>query len=151
MDGYEVVTIDGDKIGHVVDEQDGYLVVEHGLRKTKHALPLNFTEVVDGERVVLTTLSKHIVHDSPKVNGELDRTAVAEHYGLAEGYDDPPTRGQGDLLPDDPAFGADDGSHARARLRSGMARGDGAHDRGNSPGLTGGDRYKDYPRDRSSD
>ena len=61
-------------------------------------------EVDDDEEVVRTTLSKSLVHDSPKVNGEFDREAVAEHYGLAEGFDDPPTRGRGVLEPDDPAF-----------------------------------------------
>jgi hypothetical protein len=47
MQGYDVRTIDGD-----------YLVVEHGLLKTKHALPTVFAEVDADEQVVRTTLSK---------------------------------------------------------------------------------------------
>ena len=41
---------------------------------------------------------RSLIHDSPKVNGEIDRAAIAEHYGLAEGFTDPPTRGLGDVL-----------------------------------------------------
>jgi hypothetical protein len=103
MQGYDVRTIDNDKIGHVVDIEGDYLIVEHGLLKTKHALPKTFAEVDESEQVVRTTLSKDLIYDSPKLNGELDRTLVAEHYGLAEGFTDPPTRGLGDLEPDDPA------------------------------------------------
>src|ERR1044072_7185614 len=90
MQGYDVRTIDGDKIGHVVDVDGAYLVVEHGLLKTKHALPIVFAEVDADEQVVRTALSKDLVHHSPKVNGEIDRVAIAEHYGLAEGFADEP-------------------------------------------------------------
>ena len=113
MDGYDVETIDGDKIGRVVGTDHGYLLVEHGLRKTTHALPHVFAEIDDDAHVVRTTLSKQIIHDSPKMNGEIDRGAVAEHYGLAEGYTDPPTRGRGELLPDDPALPAYNGGERK--------------------------------------
>ena len=110
MKGYDVRTIDDDKVGHVVDTDGDFFIVEHGLLKSKHALPMTFAEVDEDAGVVRTTLSKSLIHDSPKVNGEIDRQAIAEHYGLAEGFTDPPTRGLGDVLePDDPAFGADDG------------------------------------------
>jgi hypothetical protein len=84
MHGTDVVTIDGDKIGHVVDERDGFLIVEHGLLKSKHAIPQKCVETDEGAGVLRTTLSKSLVHDSPKVNGHFDREAIAEHYGLAE-------------------------------------------------------------------
>ncbi len=147
MHGYDVLTVDDEKIGQVVDVDDDYLIVEHGLRHTKHALPQVFAAVEPDASIVRTTLSKQLVYDSPKVNGEVDRTAVAEHYGLAEGYEDPPTRGLGDLLPQDPALGAEDSGPDRVRIREGVSSGKGDLDRGNSPGLTGGDRYRDYPRD----
>jgi hypothetical protein len=149
MQGYDVVTVDDQKIGHIVDMDGDYLIVEHGLLHTKHALPRTFAEVDEDAKVVRTTLSKNIVHDSPKVNGEVDRAAIAEHYGLAEGYEDPPTRGLGEILPDDPALPADDSATVqdRVRIREGLASGHGNLDRGESPGFTGGDRYKDYPRD----
>jgi hypothetical protein len=89
MHGYDVRTIAGDKIGHVVDAQGDYLIIEHGLLKSKHALPKTFAEVDESERQVRTTLSKELIYDSPKVNGDLDRTAVAEHYGLAEAFTGP--------------------------------------------------------------
>ena len=112
MDGYEVETIDGDKIGHVIGTDQGYLLIEHGLLKTKHALPHVFAEIDDDAHVVRTTLSKQIVHDSPKVDGVIDRAAIAEHYGL-EGFSDAPTRGRDEVLPDDPSLGVFNGGERK--------------------------------------
>ena len=153
MHGFDVRTVDDDKVGHVVGEDGDYLIVEHGLLKTHHALPRTFAEVDESAEVVRTTLSKELIYDSPKVNGELDRQAVAEHYGLAEGYEDPITRGAGELLPDDPAHSAEEDAvragidpiHERVEIKEGLAPGEGPYDRGNSPGFTGGDRFKDAP------
>jgi len=149
---YEVVTIDGDKIGHVIDENADYLIVEHGLLKSKHALPRTFAEINETEGVIRTTLSKQLVYDSPKVNGDFDRDAIAEHYGLAEGFEDPPTRGLGELEPDDPAFVANEPLHDRIEARKEITKDQGALDSaGYSPGVTGGDRRRDYPRDVPED
>jgi hypothetical protein len=142
----DVLTIDGDKIGHVVDERDGYLIVEHGLLKTKHAVPTKFVDEDAG--VLRTTLAKELVYASPKVNGDLDTEVIAEHYGLAEGYDDPPTRGLGDLEPDDPAFTEDRPLAERLQARKEVAEGEGSLDEPlYSPGVTGGDRRRDYPEE----
>jgi len=109
---------------------------------------MTFAEVDEDAQVVRTTLSKSLIHESPKVNGEIDRQAIAEHYGLAEGFTDPPTRGLGDVLPDDPAFGADDGVQERVSVRNAMTTGEGQLDEAPpSPGVTGGDRRRDYPSD----
>src|SRR4051794_13618327 len=43
MKGFEVVTSDDCKIGHVVDVEGDHLVIEHGLlKKTRHAVPETF-------------------------------------------------------------------------------------------------------------
>jgi len=154
MQGFDVRTFDDQKVGRVVGQEGDYLIVEHGLLKTHHALPRKFTEVDESAEVVRTTLSKELIYDSPKVNGELDRQAVAEHYGLAEGYEDPITRGAGELLPDDPARSAEEDAvragidpvYERVEIREGLSSGEGPYDRGNSPGFTGGDRFRDAPR-----
>jgi hypothetical protein len=144
MEGYDVRTIDGDKIGHVVAVDDEVLIVEHGLLKTKHALPQVLAEVDEGEHVVRTALSKDLIYDSPKVDGEVDHIAVAEHYGLAEGFTDPPTRGLDDLEPD----AADQTVHERVRVRKEVSSNEGPFDEAPpSPGVTGGDRRRDYPKD----
>jgi hypothetical protein len=149
MQGYEVRTIDDDKIGHVVDVDGDFLIVEHGLLKSKHALPKTFTEVDADNKVVRTTLSKDVINHSPKVNGELDRQAVLEHYGLAEGLTDPPTRGLDELEPDLNAYGADDSLREEIETRKEVAAGEGPFDeRPYSPGVTGGDRRLDLPKDR---
>ena len=109
MVGYDVVTSDGSKVGRVVGTRGDNLVVEHGtLRKTRQLLPRKFVEVDESEQVVRASISKNVLEDSPKLDGdEIDERAVAEHYGLAAGYTDPETKGYGELLPDDPALSAE--------------------------------------------
>jgi hypothetical protein len=151
MEGYDVLTVDDDKVGHVIEQDGDYLIVEHGLLKTKHALPRTFAEVEADAKIVRTTLSKQLIHDSPKVGDDYDRQEIAEYYGLAEGYEDPVTRGAGDILPDDPARSAEEDAvragidpvQERLKAREGMTSGHGDLDRGNSPGITGGDRFRD--------
>ena len=154
MEGYEVITSDDAKAGHVVGEAGDNLIVEHGaLFKSRHALPRTFVEVDEDERVVRASVSKEILHSSPKVDDvQVDEQAVAEHYGLAAGHEAPPTEGYGETTPDDPAWGAErDRQRAgmaaaeeeRARIRSGTEPGGGPLDSVSSPGLTGGDRARD--------
>jgi hypothetical protein len=108
MEGYEVVTIEDEKVGKVVATHGDHLIVEQGaMRKSKHALPRTFAEVDDDEKLVRMTVSKEIFCDSPKVNGEVDEVAVADHYGLAGGTEAPPTEGYGETLSDDPAVGSE--------------------------------------------
>jgi hypothetical protein len=129
MNGYDVRTVDDEKVGHVIGVDGDYLIVEHGLLKTKHALPQIFAEVDVDANTVRTTLSKQLIHDSPKVSDDLDRRDVAEYYGLADGYEDPVTRGAGDLLPTDPARSAEEDAvragvdpiHARIRVHEGLS------------------------------
>jgi hypothetical protein len=107
MTGYEVVTTDDHKIGSVVDAQGDYLIVESGtLRKHRHALPKAFAHTVDADQLVRVTLSKELVDDSPRVDDGIDELAVARHYGLASGYEQPETGGRGELVADDPAESA---------------------------------------------
>jgi len=154
MEGYEVVTSDDSKAGRVVEVRGDNLIVEHGtLFKSRHALPRTFVDVDEGERLVRASVSKDVLESSPKVDdGEVDDRAVAEHYGLAEGFDAPPSEGYGETTPDDPAFGAERDRQSagmaateeeRARIRSGSEPGEGALDSISSPGITGGDRARD--------
>ena len=130
MVGYEVVGSDDHKIGKVAAIEGDLLIVEGGLlHKTRHAIPKTFAHPDDGEQVVRLTISKELVNDSPPLkNGEIDRGAVAEHYGLAEGYEAPETEGLGKLEPDDPAWsgeqeqrrsGVEPAPERRARIREG--------------------------------
>ena len=109
MEGFEVVTSDDCKIGHVVEVRDGHLIVEHGLlKKTCHAVPETFAHEDPANNTVRLSVSKAIVETSPKLeNGTFDTEAVAEHFGLAEGFVAPETEGYGELLPDDPGVSAD--------------------------------------------
>ena len=53
MDGYTVVTSDGDKIGTVVGEEAGNLIVQTGtLRHHTHAIPKTFVHPDDDDRTV---------------------------------------------------------------------------------------------------
>jgi hypothetical protein len=126
MEGYDVVTIDDEKVGTVVGESGDYLLVEHGLlRKSKHALPRQFTHVNDGEREVRITVGKEVFLDSPELDGDIDEQAVGEYYGLAPS-EGPGTEGYGVTRPGDPAesseeqalrAGVEPAQAERARIR----------------------------------
>jgi hypothetical protein len=96
MQGYEVVTVDDDKIGKVVGESGNFLIIEQGtLLKSKHALPRELAHVDESEQKVRVTVPKEIVDDSPKIDDEgFDERAAAEHYGLAPS-NGPGTEGYG--------------------------------------------------------
>ena len=69
MEGYDVVSNDDQKVGHVVDKQNGYLIVESGLvRKHKYAVPLDAARTDGDEEVVRLTLSKQMVEEGPTVD-----------------------------------------------------------------------------------
>ena len=121
------------------------MIVEHGtLRKSRHLLPKAFVEVHEPERVVRATVTKDIIESSPKLDGDaVDERAVAEHYGLAAGYEAPSTEGYGELLPDDPARSAEEdeqrlGLRTAEQDRLRVQQADPSDDRGpESPGLLG--------------
>ncbi len=87
MDGYDVRTIDDDKVGHVVGTKGGYVVVEHGtILKAKQAVPRELTNVEEADRIVRITVSKDVFADSPKVGDDFDERVIAEYYGVGAGY-----------------------------------------------------------------
>jgi hypothetical protein len=154
VDGYEVITSDGERVGRVVGFLGDSLIVESGrIFKSRRALPGAFVHADDATRTVRTSISKEILRDSPEVeDGRFDARAVAAHYGLAAGYDHPPTEGDGELRPDDPVWtaerdarraGLEQPEEQRARIHRDMGPGEGPNDTISSPGLTGGDRARD--------
>jgi hypothetical protein len=145
MEGYEVITSDGARAGHVVGTRGDSLIVEHGaLRKSRHLLPRTFVEVDESERVVRASITKDVLEESPKLDGnDVDERAVAEHYGLAAGFEAPETEGYGDLLPDDPGLSAEQeelrlGRKTAEQERLDVLEGHGAEaNEPSSPGLLG--------------
>jgi hypothetical protein len=143
MEGYEVVTTEDEKVGKVVGQTSHYLIIEQGtLRKSKHAVPREFAHVDESEQQVRMSVSKDLLRDSPKLNGELDEQAIAEHYGLAASPDAPAMEGVDQAAH---RAGVTPAPEERARIR------EGAEDSGlpqESPGLLG-DRLADVDeRDR---
>lgn len=135
MEGYEVITSDEEKVGHVVGVEGTNLIVEHGLlRKTRHAIPTTFAHTDESEQVVRVSVPKEMVEESPKLEDDsIDERAVAQHYGLAEGEPAPETEGYGDLVGDDPArsaeqeelrTGVEPAAQRRAEIREGAAPND---------------------------
>jgi hypothetical protein len=130
MDGYDLVTSDDKRLGHVVGTEGDNVIVEHGhLRKTRHAVPQAFVEVHEDEHLVRTTLSKQLIEDSPKVDDDgVDEAEIAAYYGLAGGDPTAPaTEGRGTLNPDDPATlnpGTAAAEQERAEIRRGLEGGD---------------------------
>ena len=110
MQGYDVVTSDDHKVGHVVGTEGDLLIVEHGtIRKSKHAVPREVASADESEQVVRLTVSKDVFEEGPKAkNGdEIDKQAVAEYYGFAEGTAAPETLGYGELAEGDPGRSAE--------------------------------------------
>ena len=107
MEGYDLITSDDKRLGHVVGTTGDSVIVEHGhLRKTRHAIPQTFLDVHEDEGTIRTTLSKQLIEDSPKVpdDGDVDELEIAAYYGLAGGDDTAPANeGYGELNADDPA------------------------------------------------
>ncbi len=142
MDGYTVISSDETKVGTVVGEVGGNLIVERGaLFKSRRPLPRAFAHADDSEQIVRATVSSQIIDDAPELDpDEPDFDAVARHYGLAGPA--------GDVHPDDPVTLPEDHVQERAELREHMGAGEGPLDRGNSIGITGGDRFRDAPGKR---
>jgi hypothetical protein len=109
MEGYDVVTIEDDKVGTVTETSGEFVIVEHGLlRKSKHALPRQFAHVDDGEEQVRITVGKELFLNSPTLDDEsLDEQAVRDYYGLAPSPA-PATEGFGVSRPGDPARSSDE-------------------------------------------
>ena len=109
MQGYEVLTSDGEKAGTVVDHRGSFLVVEDGaVFKHRRALPDVFATVDAREEVVRTTVSRKLLESAPELEDDvLDEAATARHYGLAGGDAAPDTLGYGHVAPDDPAWSAE--------------------------------------------
>jgi hypothetical protein len=130
MEGYEVFGNDDGKLGEVVAVDGDLLVIEEGrLRKTRYAIPTAFAHSDDDQRVVRLSLSKELVENSPPLKDEeIDHRAIAAHYGLADGYEGPDTKGLGEITPDDPAWsseyqavrsGVEPAPARRAKIRDG--------------------------------
>jgi hypothetical protein len=128
MEGYDVVTIDDEKVGTVAGASGDFLIVEHGLiRKSKRALPRQFAHVEDDEQQVRITVGKEVFLDSPELDGDLDEQAIHEYYGLAPSQG-PGTEGYGVTESGDPArsseeqaqrAGVEPAVEERARIREG--------------------------------
>ncbi len=131
MNGYDFITAVDDKHwGTVVDQQEDFLIVEHGtLRKHRYAVPKSSVEVDEDAQAVRTTLSGELIGESPKVDDGFAREDVARHYGLGETSE---------------TAGGETATEERARIREGSET-DGMPDE--SPALLG-DRLSDVPEDQ---
>ncbi len=100
MEGMDVVTNDDDKLGTVLEERDGFVIVESGhVFKSKHAIPRDF--VHEQGDVMIATVTKDVVMDSPKIEVEdFDASEIRRHYGLEVPFEVDPG-------PDEPS-GADE-------------------------------------------
>jgi len=120
MEGYDVIGSDDHRLGAVAAVDDDLLIVEGGLlRKSRHAIPLAFAHTDESEQVVRLSVSKQVVDDSPPLeNGDVDRQAVAEHYGLVQHFEvDPDSDAEEDAL----RGGVDPTPRERARIREGAS------------------------------
>ena len=121
LQGYPVLDADESEVGVVVDRVGDVLIVERGhLRKHRYGLPEEFVQIDVSAHALRTTLSKRLIEESPEVDhgGPPDVAEIARYYGLADGYEGPPSKGDrdGGLIPDQPAETAE---AQRAAVREG--------------------------------
>jgi hypothetical protein len=108
MNGYDVITSDGEKLGHVVGTDGSLLLIERGtIRKSRFAVPQAVAQTRPDENEVRLTVSRQVVEQSPKIDDEVDEQEVAEYYGIVSTQDNPDTKGYGEVVPGDPARGAE--------------------------------------------
>jgi hypothetical protein len=147
-----------------MDAREGrFLIVEHGsIFKHRRPVPDTFATTDEDAKVVRLTVSKEILETAPEVHdGAFDIGAAAMHYGLAEAEMAPETLGYGRVGPEDPATSSETELLAtgelstpaeRAELHGHLGPGQGPNDRGlASPGVTGGDRQRDFERSKGED
>ncbi len=147
MQGYDVLTFDGEKAGKVTGRQGSCVIVEQGaIFKHRRALPEIFVTVDDAEKVVRTTVSREVLESAPEVDGDVDEQAVSEHYGLASGDAEPGTLGYGSLTENDPTrtsdtqeqrTGVEPAAAERARVQQHHGANEGPNDHPESPSLLG--------------
>lgn len=101
MQGYDVVTSDDHKIGHVVEERDECVIVEHGhVFKSRQGIPKTFAHADDATKTVRATITRDVFTGSPKSNTESwDCNEVLKYYGVI---------GEFETDPDPNALGTDD-------------------------------------------
>jgi hypothetical protein len=140
VEGYDVITSDGHKAGHVERVAGDLLVIERGLLLKRHtALPRAMAEADEGDHVVRTTVSKQLLADAPKVDPEaVDEQEVARYYGLAQDRTAPGTEGYGESRPEDPSrtaeedatrLGIQTAEEERLGVQKGESSGEGPMDR----------------------
>ena len=126
MDGYDVLTFDDHKAGHVVGREGSFIVVEHGaIFKHRRPVPETFATVDDESRTVRLTISKDILETAPEIrDAGLDEQAAAQHYGLAgvlDGHDG--LESASATLMGQVTLAWDDERTSREQLLEAMARG----------------------------
>jgi hypothetical protein len=92
MEGYDVITSDESKVGHVVGESNGCAIVENGLiRHTRHVVPLEFLHLDESAENYRTSLSKEMIHEAPEADGDgnFDAVEVSTYYGVGQEPDTP--------------------------------------------------------------
>jgi hypothetical protein len=85
MEGYDVITADDEKVGHVTAEVDDHVIVQMGhLRRSSHVLPLGLVTVDHEQRQLRTALAKAIIAGAPEADAEgvFDHDEVGAYYGL---------------------------------------------------------------------
>ena len=84
IDGYEVVSLDGNRIGTVAGVSTGSIVVEQErwLRASFRALPRTLAAVRQSDRSVIVLVPPEVLARSPKIRPDqpVDEELVAAHY-----------------------------------------------------------------------
>ena len=97
MEGYDVVTFDGKRIGKIAGVAGDFYIVERGkVWKTRAPLPKRFARVDEDAHAVRAGISSQVLLAAPRVrrDGTIDEGAVSAFYELDDTVERPPIAGR---------------------------------------------------------
>jgi hypothetical protein len=97
MEGYDVVTFDGKRIGKIAGVAGDFYIVERGkVWKTRAPLPKRFARVDEDTHAVRAGISSQVLLAAPRVgrDGTIDEGAVSAFYALDDTVENPPIAGR---------------------------------------------------------
>jgi hypothetical protein len=83
LDGYQVLSVDGDRVGTVAGVSKESIVVERGRwRRTYRAVPMTLAAVRHIDRSVIVLVQPDVLARSPKIKPDraVDDDLIAAHY-----------------------------------------------------------------------
>jgi hypothetical protein len=97
MEGYDVVTFDGKRVGKIAGVAGDFYILERGkVRKTRAPLPKRFASVDEDMHAVRAGISSQVLLAAPRVgrDGTIDEGAVSAFWEVDDTVESLPIAGR---------------------------------------------------------